>query len=81
MRSGKRLPDKVSEIVIQYRPPPLSIFPPDAAEWSPQPEECMQLVMMTNDASPGGLRLSPTALDIRFERRSACASPTPTSGC
>ena len=75
LRSGKRLPNKVSEIVIQYRPPPFSIFPPDAAQWSPnkliirlQPEEGIQLEMMTKDPGPGGLRLSPTALDIRFEK-------------
>jgi glucose-6-phosphate 1-dehydrogenase len=75
LRTGKRLPDKVSEIVIQYRAPPFSIFPPDAAEWSPnkliirlQPEEGMQLQMMTKDPGPGGLRLSMTALDIRFEK-------------
>ena len=33
LRTGKRLPQKVSEIVIQYRALPFSIFPPDAAEW------------------------------------------------
>jgi len=65
----------VSEIVIQYRALPFSIFPPDAAEWTPnkliirlQPEEGMRLAMMTKDPGPGGLRLSPTALDIRFEK-------------
>jgi glucose-6-phosphate 1-dehydrogenase len=75
LRTGKRMPKKVSEIVIQYRAPPFSIFPPDAADWSPnkliirlQPEEGMQLEMMTKDPGPGGLRLSPTALDIRFEK-------------
>jgi glucose-6-phosphate 1-dehydrogenase len=75
LRTGKRLPDKVSEIVIQYRAPPFAIFPPDAADWSPnkliirlQPEEGIQLQMMTKDPGPGGLRLSPTALDIRFEK-------------
>jgi glucose-6-phosphate 1-dehydrogenase len=75
LRTGKRLPDKVSEIVIQYRAPPFSIFPADAAEWSPnkliirlQPEEGMQLQMMTKDPGPGGLRLSMTALDIRFDK-------------
>jgi glucose-6-phosphate 1-dehydrogenase len=74
-RTGKRLPQKVSEIVIQYRAQPFSIFPPDAAEWSPnrlvirlQPEEGMRLEMMTKDPGPGGLRLSATALDIRFEK-------------
>jgi glucose-6-phosphate 1-dehydrogenase len=75
LRTGKRLPQKVSEIVIQYRALPFSIFPADAAEWSPnkliirlQPEEGMRLAMMTKDPGPGGLRLSPTALDIRFEK-------------
>jgi glucose-6-phosphate 1-dehydrogenase len=74
LRTGKRLPSKVSEIVIQFRAPPFSIFPPEAAEWRPnsliirlQPEEGMRLEMMTKDPGPGGLRLSPTGLDIRFE--------------
>jgi glucose-6-phosphate 1-dehydrogenase len=75
LRTGKRLPSKVSEIVIQFRAQPFSIFPPDAAEWRPntliirlQPEEGMRLEMMTKDPGPGGLRLSPTGLDISFEK-------------
>lgn len=75
LRTGKRLPAKVSEIVIQFRAPPFSIFPPEAAEWRPntliirlQPEEGMRLEMMTKDPGPGGLRLSPTGLDISFEK-------------
>jgi glucose-6-phosphate 1-dehydrogenase len=75
LRTGKRLPQKVSEIVIQFRAQPFSIFPPDSADWSPnrliirlQPEEGMRLEMMTKDPGPGGLRLSPTGLDIRFEK-------------
>ena len=73
LRTGKRLPKKVSEIVVQFRALPVSIFPPDAAEWQPnrliirlQPEEGIRLEMMTKDPGPGGLRLSPTGLDIRF---------------
>ena len=75
LRTGKRLPSKVSEIVIQFRASPFSIFPPEAAEWRPntliirlQPEEGMRLEMMTKDPGPGGLRLSPTGLDISFEK-------------
>jgi glucose-6-phosphate 1-dehydrogenase len=75
LRTGKRLPAKVSEIVIQFRSPPFTIFPPDAAQWRPntliirlQPEEGMRLEMMTKDPGPGGLRLSPTGLDINFEK-------------
>ncbi|MFO1026107.1 MAG: glucose-6-phosphate dehydrogenase [Acetobacteraceae bacterium] len=75
LRTGKRLPQKVSEIVVQFKAMPFSLFPPDAAEWEPnrliirlQPEEGMRLGMMTKDPGPGGLRLSPTGLDIRFEK-------------
>ena len=75
LRTGKRLPSKVSEIVIQFRSTPFSIFPSEAAEWRPntliirlQPEEGMRLEMMTKDPGPGGLRLSPTGLDISFEK-------------
>jgi len=74
LRTGKRLPKKVSEIVVQFRALPFSIFPDDAADWQPnrliirlQPEEGIRLEMMTKDPGPGGLRLSPTGLDIRFD--------------
>ena len=75
LRTGKRLPQKVSEIVVQYRALPFSIFPPSIAELEPnrlvirlQPEEGMRLEMMTKEPGPGGLRLSSTGLDISFEK-------------
>ncbi len=75
LRTGKRLPQKVSEIVVQYRALPFSIFKADAAELESnrlvirlQPEEGMRLEMMTKEPGPGGLRLRPTALDISFEK-------------
>jgi len=75
LRTGKRLPQKVSEIVIQFRALPFSLFHADAGELRPnrliirlQPEEGMRLEMMTKDPGPGGLRLSLTGLDIRFEK-------------
>lgn len=74
LRTGKRLPNKVSEIVIQFRAQPFSIFPADVADWQPnrlvirlQPEEGMRLDMMTKDPGSGGLHLSCTGLDIRFD--------------
>jgi len=82
LRTGKRLPQKVSEIVIQFRAQPFSIFPAGAGEWEPnrliirlQPEEGMRLEMMTKDPGPGGLRLSQTGLDIRFEKTFAMRFP------
>ncbi|MDT7953172.1 MAG: glucose-6-phosphate dehydrogenase [Acetobacteraceae bacterium] len=75
LRSGKRLPQKVSEIVVQYRAVPFSIFGRDAGELSAnklvirlQPKEGMRLTMMTKDPGPGGLHLLPTDLDISFEQ-------------
>jgi glucose-6-phosphate 1-dehydrogenase len=74
LRTGKRLPQKVSEIVVQFRALPFSIFPPAAADLTPnrlvirlQPEEGMRLEMMTKEPGPGGLRLTPTGLAISFE--------------
>ncbi len=75
LRSGKRLPDKVSEIVVVFRAAPFTVFPPEAADLSPnkliirlQPEEGMKLELMTKDPGPGGLRLRPAELDISFEQ-------------
>ncbi|MBO1076969.1 glucose-6-phosphate dehydrogenase [Roseomonas marmotae] len=75
LRTGKRLPRKVSEIVVQFRMPPFSLFPPEAQAREPnrllirlQPEEGMRLEVMTKEPGPGGLRLRPTSLDISFEK-------------
>ena len=75
LRTGKRLPQKVSEIVVQFRSLPFSIFPVDHAALAPnkliirlQPEEGMRLEMMTKEPGPGGLQLRPTGLDISFEK-------------
>ncbi|WP_370875375.1 glucose-6-phosphate dehydrogenase [Methylobacterium amylolyticum] len=74
LRTGKRLPQKLSEIVVQFRAAPFSIFPAEAFGREPnrlvirlQPQEGMKLEVMTKDPGPGGLRLRPTALDISFE--------------
>ncbi len=82
LRTGKRLPQKMSEIVIQYRALPFSIFPREAADLQPnkliirlQPEEGMRLEMMTKEPGPGGLRLRPTGLDISFEKTFATRYP------
>ena len=74
LRTGKRLPQKLSEIVVQFRASPFSIFPVEAFGREPnrlvirlQPQEGMKLEVMTKDPGPGGLRLRPTDLDISFE--------------
>ncbi|MFC0410760.1 glucose-6-phosphate dehydrogenase [Roseomonas elaeocarpi] len=73
LRTGKRLPRKVSEIVVQFRKPPFSLFPDEVTGSEPnrllirlQPEEGMRLEIMTKEPGPGGLHLRPTPLDINF---------------
>ncbi len=75
LRTGKRLPQKVSEIVVQFRAVPFSVFPVSMMDRAPnrlvirlQPEEGMRLEMMTKEPGPGGMRLAPTGLDISFEK-------------
>ncbi len=75
LRSGKRLPQKVSEIVVQFRDAPYNVFEREEAALSPnkliirlQPHEGMKLELMTKSPEPGGLHLSPTELDISFEK-------------
>jgi glucose-6-phosphate 1-dehydrogenase len=74
LRTGKRMPCKVSEIVVQFKAQPFSLFPDSAGPRRPnrlvirlQPAEGIRLDVMTKDPGPGGLRLSPTGLDIRFD--------------
>ncbi len=75
LRTGKRLPEKVSEVVIQFRDVPVAVFPREAGDIQPnrlvirlQPEEGIMLGMMSKDPGPGGLRLRPADLDISFEQ-------------
>ena len=82
LRTGKRMPQKMSEIVIQFRALPFSVFPLPSSELQAnrliirlQPEEGMRLEVMTKEPGPGGLRLSPTGLDISFEKEFAIRYP------
>jgi len=73
LRTGKRMARRVSEIYLQFKAVPHSIFADTGARVEPnalviqmQPEERISLVMMTK--TPGldrtGLRLSQVALDL-----------------
>jgi glucose-6-phosphate 1-dehydrogenase len=73
LRTGKRLPARVSEIVIQFHKVPHSIFPRTAGQIEPnrliirlQPDDGIQLALMAKDPGPGGMRLRMAPLDIRF---------------
>ncbi len=76
LRTGKRLPRRVTEIVVQFRDVPFSIFASRGATTKPnrlvigiQPEENIQLALMAK--MPGldrdGIRLRRVPLDIAMD--------------
>ena len=83
LRTGKRLPERVTEIIVHFRRVPHSIFAGKGARTEPnklvigiQPEENITLQLMAK--VPGldrdGIRLRPVDLDISME--GAFAGPT-----
>jgi len=73
LRTGKRLAARMSEIVIQFRAVPHSIFPRASGALTAnrlvirlQPDEGITLNLMTKEPGPGGLRLRLAPLDLSF---------------
>jgi len=73
LRTGKRLPKRRSEIVVQFRPVPHLIFPGAARDVVAnrlvirlQPDEGISLQMMTKVPGPGGMRLRAAPLNLSF---------------
>jgi glucose-6-phosphate 1-dehydrogenase len=73
LRTGKRLPSRASEIVIQFRTIPHSIFEPGVGPISAnrlvvrlQPNEGIKLFLMAKDPGPGGMRLREAHLNLSF---------------
>ncbi len=74
LRTGKRLNIKHSEIVIQFREVPHSIFPDLTRDIVAnrltirlQPDEGVNLSVMAKEPGPGGFALRPVSLDLSFE--------------
>ncbi len=72
LRTGKRLRARLSEIVIQFKEPPHSIFgsPPgqgaNVLAIRLQPGEGMDLMVTIKEPGPGGMRLIEVPLDMTF---------------
>jgi len=73
LRTGKRLPSRVSEIVVTFKPIPHSVFEATAGPIASnrlvirlQPDEAVKLWLMIKDPGPGGMRLSYVPLDMFF---------------
>ena len=73
LRTGKRLPERMSEIVVAFKPVPHSIFEGSAGLLGQnclvlrlQPDEGVKLWLTIKDPGPGGLRLRHVPLDMSF---------------
>lgn len=75
IRTGKRLATRMSEIVIQFRAIPHSMF--DQSAGTPkanklvirlQPNEGVKMFLMIKDPGPGGMRLREVPLNLSFAK-------------
>jgi glucose-6-phosphate 1-dehydrogenase len=74
LRTGKRLPSRLSEIVVEFKSVPHSMFGKSAGQISAnrlvirlQPDEGVKLWLMIKDPGPGGMRLQHVPLDMSFK--------------
>jgi glucose-6-phosphate 1-dehydrogenase len=82
LRTGKRLPERVSEISVQFRTVPYSIFDRSAGLLKAnrlvlrlQPDEGVKLWIMIKDPGPGGMRLHHVPLDMTFADAFSARNP------
>lgn len=70
LRTGKRLADRRSEIVIHFRPPPHNLFEgeprPNSLVMRLQPDEGMEMWLQIKEPGPGGLRVKSVPLDLSY---------------
>lgn len=73
LRTGKRLMERQSEIVIHFRAVPHSIFGESSGKLVAnrlvvrlQPDEAVRFFLMTKDPGPGGMRLRNVPLNLAF---------------
>ncbi|MEO1398347.1 MAG: glucose-6-phosphate dehydrogenase [Pseudomonadota bacterium] len=72
LRTGKRLKARASEIVVQFKPTPHSIFGEEAGQHQNtltirlQPNEGIELGVTIKEPGPGGMRLLDVPLDMSF---------------
>lgn len=82
IRTGKRMANRVSEIVITFKPIPHSIFEPAAGRIEAnqliirlQPDEGVKQWLMIKDPGPGGIRLRNVSLDMSFAQAFDARNP------
>ncbi len=71
LRTGKRMNARRSEIVVQFKPPPVAMFGAESATPNRlvlrlQPDEGVRLWLNVKEPGPGGLRVKPVPLNLSF---------------
>ena len=82
LRTGKRLGDRLSEIVVEFKPVPHNVFGAAAGAIMKnrlvmrlQPDEGVKLWLMIKDPGPGGMRLQHVPLDMSFAEAFGVRNP------
>ncbi|HET7691299.1 MAG TPA: glucose-6-phosphate dehydrogenase [Nocardioidaceae bacterium] len=82
LRTGKRMKERCSEIVIAFKPVPHPMFPGSEGLQEPnrlvmrlQPDESVRLHLVAKEPGPGGIRLRPVSLDLNFSQTFGAPSP------
>ncbi|MBO0841697.1 MAG: glucose-6-phosphate dehydrogenase, partial [Nocardioides sp.] len=82
LRTGKRMDQRLSEIVIVYKHTPTDVFPhregvtePNKLTIRVSPDEGMQLHLTAKEPGPGGYRLKPVTLDLSYATAFGGRSP------
>jgi glucose-6-phosphate 1-dehydrogenase len=82
LRTGKRLPQRVSEIMVQFKQVPHNIFLKTAGGLQPnrlvlrlQPDEGVKLWLSVKEPGPGGLRFKYVPLDMSFAEAFSVRQP------
>jgi glucose-6-phosphate 1-dehydrogenase len=71
LRTGKRMKSRRSEIVVQFKRPPIALFgegvdAPDRLVLRLQPDEAVRLFLNVKEPGPGGLRVKQVPLNLSY---------------
>jgi glucose-6-phosphate 1-dehydrogenase len=71
LRTGKRMAARRSEIVVQFKPPPIDMFgggsnAPNRLVLRLQPDEGVRLWLNVKEPGPGGVKVKPVSLNLAF---------------
>ena len=82
LRTGKRLAQRESEIMVEFKPVPFNVFSKSAGPLQPnrlvirlQPDEGVKLWLSIKEPGPGGMRLRNVPLDMSFAEAFSTRQP------